>query len=62
MEQSFKNGLVEETGVAVTKILPPMPLFSKDKSRGAKKQTVLGKLKKFFEKFFDISGGIFKMK
>ena len=60
MSQSFDNGTVEETGVAITKILPPMPLFSKDKNRGTKKQTVLSKLKRFFDKFFDISGGVFK--
>ena len=61
MHESFKNGIVEESGTAVTKILPPMSLFSKNKNRGAKKQTVLVKLKGFFEKFFDISGGDFKV-
>ena len=61
VSQSFKDGQIEEGGTAVAKILPPIPLFSKKKNldRGKKKQTVLKKLKGFFDRFFDISGGKF---
>lgn len=59
--QSFRNGEIEETGTAITRILPPIPLFSKNKEndRGRKKRSVIAKLKAFFERFFDISGGTF---
>ena len=62
VSQSFKNGEIEETGTAITRILPPIPLFSKNKEndRGKKKKSVIAKLKAFFEKFFDVSGGTFK--
>lgn len=63
VSQSFKNGEIEETGTAITRILPPIPLFSKNKEndRGKKKKSVIAKLKAFFERFFDVSGGIFKV-
>ena len=62
VSQSFKNGEIEETGTAITRILPPIPLFSKNKEndRGKKKKSVISKLKAFFERFFDVSGGTFK--
>ena len=61
VSQSFRNGEIEETGTAITRILPPLPLFSKNKDtdRGKKKQEVIAKLKAFFERFFDVSGGVF---
>ena len=61
VSQSFRNGEIEESGTAITRILPPIPLFSKDKDndRGRKKQSVIAKLKAFFERFFDVSGGVF---
>ena len=61
VSQSFRNGEIEETGTAIVRILPPMPLFSKNKANGReeKKQRVVEKLKAFFERFFDVSGGLF---
>lgn len=61
VSQSFRNGEIEETGTAITRILPPIPLFSKNKEndRGKKKKNVIAKLKGFFERFFDVSGGVF---
>lgn len=55
VNQSFKDGIIQESGTGIAKILPPMSIF--DKSRENKKRTVLEKLKAFFERFFDISGG-----
>ena len=61
VSQSFRNGEIEETGTAITRILPPIPLFSKNKDndRGRKKQNVIARLKAFFDRFFDVSGGVF---
>lgn len=55
VNQSFKDGGIQESGTGIAKILPPMSIF--DKAREMKKKTVLEKLKAFFERFFDISGG-----
>ena len=55
VNQSFKDGGIQESGTGIAKILPPMSIF--DKTREVKKKTVLEKLKAFFERFFDISGG-----
>lgn len=55
MDQAFEDGYVTTTGVAITKVLPPMPLFGGGgNSREKKKETVLGKLKAFFEKYFNL--------
>lgn len=62
MSRAFQEGQVQEMGTEVSKILPPMPLFSKDKGRSKKKETVLEKLKAFFTRFFDISSGKFDVK
>ena len=60
MTRAFLEGQVQEMGTEVSRILPPMPLFSKDKERSRKKETVLEKLKAFFTRFFDISNGNFE--
>lgn len=60
MEQSFRNGEVRESGTAIAEVLPPMGLFGNAGSKRAeKKQNVIRKLKEFFDRFFDISGGNF---
>ena len=54
--QSFADGYVTTTGIAITKVLPPMPIFGGGAAnREKKKQTVLNKLTDFFNKFFGIS-------
>jgi len=53
--QSFADGFVTTTGVAITKVLPPMPIFGGGKvNREEKKKTVLEKLSAFFVKYFNI--------
>lgn len=52
VEASFRDGAIRENGTEVAAILPPMSRFSKDRS--SKKETVLSKLKVFFERFRDI--------
>lgn len=58
--QSFRNGGVHESGTGIADILPPMGLFGgAGAKRAEKKRTVLQRLKDFFDRFFDISGGVF---
>ena len=60
VEQSFRNGEVRESGTAIAEILPPMGLFGGAGARRAeKKKNVIRRLKEFFDRFFDISGGNF---
>ena len=55
IEQSFADGYITTTGLAITKVLPPMPIFgSGAANREVKKQTVLEKLTAFFNKYFNI--------
>lgn len=60
IEQSFRNGEVRESGTGIADILPPMGLFGNAGARRAeKKKTVINRLKEFFDRFYDISGGTF---
>ena len=59
VKNSFRDGSVATTGTAVAKILPPVSRFSPTGERTKKRESVLSKLVSFFEKFFDISSGIF---
>ena len=57
--QAFRDGEVKESGTAIVAIMPPMSPFAKGGVRAAKKNSVIAKIKAFFDKFFDISGGVF---
>jgi len=59
VKNAFRDGGVTTTGTAISKILPPVSRFSKDGARTNKRKSVLEKLTRFFEKYFDISGGNF---
>ena len=59
VKNSFRDGSVATTGTAITNILPPMSRFSPKGERTQKRESVLDKLTKYFERFFDISGGKF---
>ena len=55
IDQAFEEGYVTSTGLAITNVLPPMPLFGGGKAnREKKKETVLAKLTGFFNKFFNV--------
>ena len=55
IEQSFTDGYVTTTGVAITKVLPPMPIFGGGAAnRETKKRTVLEKLTQFFHKYLNV--------
>ncbi len=58
--QAFRDGEVRDGGTAIADILPPMGLFGNAGVRRAeKKKSVIVKLKEFFDRFYDISGGNF---
>jgi type I restriction enzyme R subunit len=57
INNSFKNGEIQAAGTAFASILPPVSRFSPTGDRTLKKETVLEKLKIYFDRFFDISSG-----
>jgi type I restriction enzyme R subunit len=59
VQNAFRDGNLARTGTAITKVLPPVSRFSPTGERTKKRESVLGKLASFFERFFDISGGKF---
>ncbi len=50
MENAFRDGLLKTTGTAVDRIMPPVSRFS-NSGRQRKKQSIIEKLMKFFEKY-----------
>ncbi len=55
IENAFRDGNVQTSGTAISRIMPPVSRFSPDQVRGRKRETVLDRLSAFFSKFFDIS-------
>ena len=51
---NFLLGFENENKEDIDKILPPISRFSGGGNRKKKKQSVIEKLKAFFEKYFDI--------
>jgi len=60
VENSFRDGYLQISGTAITKVLPPISIFTPTGERTRKKETVIERLKLFFNKFWDISGGKLK--
>lgn len=55
LEKAFEDGEIKETGTDIDKIMPPVSRFGGGgNNRAAKKQTVISKLKGFFEKYFGV--------
>lgn len=52
LDNSFRDGSLKTTGTDIDRILPPVSRFGG--GRDAKKQTVIEKLQKFFEKYFGL--------
>jgi len=55
IDNAFRDGSISTTGTAITKILPPVSRFSKTGERTKKRETIIEKFTRFFERFFDIS-------
>lgn len=53
IENSFRDGQVKTTGSDIEKILPPMRRFG-GSNRNERKQTIIERIMKFFEKYFGI--------
>ncbi len=53
IENAFRDGEIKTTGTDIDKIMPPVSRFGG--GREAKKQTVIDKLKAFFERFFGVA-------
>ena len=60
VRNAFRDGVVATSGTAITKVLPPVSYFSPTGERTQKRESVIGKLTSFFERFFDISDGTFR--
>lgn len=55
MQQSFDDEQVTVSGLGVTKLLPPMPIFGAGAGKRAeKKKSVIEKLEAFFHKYFNL--------
>lgn len=55
LENAFRDGEIKTTGTDIDKLMPPVSRFGGG-GRAKKKQTVIDKLKVFFERFFGIGG------
>ena len=54
VENAFRDGVLKTTGTDIDRLMPPVSRFGGGGSRDKKKQTVIEKLKGFFEKYFGL--------
>lgn len=54
VDLAFTDGVLRTTGTEVTKILPSVSRFSREKNHGEKKRRVIKRLTVFFERFFGL--------
>ena len=54
LENAFRDGEIKTTGTDIDKLMPPVSRFGGGGARAKKKQGVIEKLQKFFEKFFGL--------
>lgn len=57
LENSFREGEIKTVGTDIDTIMPPVSRFG-GSNRAKKKQTVIDKLKIFFEKYFGVGGSV----
>lgn len=55
IKNAFRDGNIAITGTAITNVLPPVSRFSPTGERTKKRENVIDKLTRFFERFFNIS-------
>lgn len=60
LESAFRDGEIKTTGTDIDKLMPPVSRFGGGGARAKKKQSIIEKLKQFFERFFGIGGSSFK--
>jgi type I restriction enzyme R subunit len=56
VETAFRNGAIQATGTAITRVLPPTSRFSSDGGYGVRRERVLERLAVFFERYFGMAG------
>jgi type I restriction enzyme R subunit len=54
IDRAFRDGVIQTTGVAITRVLPPVSRFSPGGGHGEKKQRVLDRFAEFFERYFGL--------
>lgn len=59
VSNAFRDGYVQTSGTGLARILPPVSRFTPTGERTAKRESVIEKIKAFFDRFWDISGGTF---
>lgn len=57
LDNSFREGEIKTVGTDIDRIMPPVSRFGGG-NRAMKKQTVIDKLKAFFEKYFGVGGSV----
>lgn len=57
VERAFRDGAIQQSGTAITKILPPTSRFASDGGHGDRKRRVLVRLVAFFDRFFGLITG-----
>lgn len=57
LENSFREGEIKTVGTDIDRIMPPVSRFGGG-NRALKKQTIIDKLKIFFEKYFGVGGPV----
>ena len=55
VERAFRDGSIQQSGTAITQILPPASRFSGDGGHGEKKRRVLERLVAFFDRFWGLT-------
>jgi type I restriction enzyme R subunit len=53
IDYAFRDGMLKTTGTAIDKIMPPVSRFG-DENRTSRKQSIIEKLLKYFEKYFGL--------
>jgi type I restriction enzyme, R subunit len=56
IENAFRDGYVQTTGTALSRVLPPVSRFSQAGERTIKRESVIDRVMAFFNRFWDISG------
>ncbi|MGB7407424.1 MAG: hypothetical protein WA908_02875 [Pontixanthobacter sp.] len=54
IENAFRDGAIPMSGVAITKILPPVSRFAKGGKHASRKLSVMEKLTGFFERYYGL--------
>ena len=55
IDHAFRDGAIPTTGMAITRVLPPVSRFSRDNAHATRKQAVLDRLAAFFERYFGLA-------